>query len=364
MKLRVLSAFVLALFISRLASADTFTQTNLVSDGFVAAANLDPNLKNPWGIAFAATSPFWVANNGGGTSTLYNSAGVPQGLVVTIPSAVGAPSSTPTGVAFNNNGANFHGDIFLFATEEGTVAGWRGGLGTTAEIVVSPIGVSNFTGLAIAGNNLYVADFGTGTIKAFDSNFGFAPILGTFTDPTLPSGFKPFNIQNIGGLLYVTYGKSSGAMLGDGFVDVFDANGNFIRRLVSGGAGSMLYSPWGMAVAPLGFGTLGGDLLVGNFGNGEINAFDSTTGAYIQTLTNSSNSPIVNASLWGLTFGNGGNGGDPNKLYFAAGLDNEAHGLFGSLTNDSPSTAPVPEPGSLLLIASGIAGVVARKVRR
>lgn len=360
MKSRLVLTFVVAVFISGFGFADTFTQTNLVSDGSVVAAHTDPNLINPWGVAFSPTGPFWVADNGAGVSSLYNSSGTPQALVVTMP----AGASSPTGVAFNNTGSgNFNGDVFIFATEEGTINGWRGALGTNAEVLVnSSAGGAVYTGLAIVGTNLYVADFGGNKIDVFDSNLTPTSLPGSFTDPTLPAGYAAFNIQNIGGLLYVTYGKASGAMLGDGFIDVFDANGNFVRRLTGGGS---LFNPWGMAVAPIGFGSLGGDLLVGNFGNGRINAFDSTTGAFLETLSDASSNPIVNASLWGLTFGNGGNGGDPNTLYFTAGLENEQHGLLGSLTNESaPTTPPVPEPGSLLLITSGITGLFFRRFRR
>jgi len=364
MKSRFVLLFALAVFGCSIAAADTFTQTNLVSDGFVPAAHMDLNLKNPWGIANGGTGPFWVGDNGSDIATLYNSAGAPQPLVISMPTS-GGGSQSPTGVAFNTapSPTDFDGATYLFATEEGTVRTWKPSDGTLAPISVdSSASGSVYTGLAIVGNRLYVADFAGGKIDVFDSNFSTVTLPGGFTDPTLPSGFAPYNVQNIGGLLYVTYAKITGGAVGDGFIDVFDANGNLVRRLATGG---VLANPWGLALAPVGFGSLGGDLLVGNFLDGKINAFDVTTGMLVQTLTDSTNAPIVNASLWGLTFGNGGNGGDPNTLYFTAGLENEQHGLLGSLTNDSPaSTSPVPEPSSLLLIASGIGGVIARRTRR
>ena len=340
----------------------TFAQTNLVSDIPGMAARTDPNLKNPWGIATSATSPFWISDNGTGVSTLYNTAGVPQALVVTIPK-LGGGVSAPTGQVFNGTSSVFNGDLFIFATEDGTIAGWRGALGTTAEILSnSAAGGAVFKGLAIGttanGTYLYAADFANGKIAVLPG--GAAPALsGTFTDPTLPSGFAPFNIQNLNGQLYVTYAKKAPgsnddqAGPGNGYVSVFDLNGNFQKRLISNGP---LNSPWGLAIAPATFGTLGGDLLVGNFGDGTINAFDPT-GAFLGTLSDATGNPLVNDGLWGLKFGNGGNGGRTWSLYITAGLNGEENGLFAQVD-------AVPEPGTWGLLAGGALVLTMLKRRR
>lgn len=342
---------------------DNFLQHNLVSDIPGMADHLDPDLVNPWGISMSSTSPFWISDNGMGKSTLYNGSGVKQGLVVTVPPPPGgSPPSAPTGQVFNGNSSVFGGSRFIFATEDGTIAGWSGG--TSAAIKVdNSVSGAVYKGLALgtsSGNSmLYAANFHAGTVDVFDSNFNQVSLgAGAFVDPTLPSGYAPFNVQDFGGRLYVTYalqdaqGHDDVPGAGHGFIDVYDTNGNLIGRLVSGGE---LNSPWGMAIAPSKFGKFGGDLLVGNFGDGTINAFDPMTGTELGTLDFNGN-PIVNEGLWGLTFGNGGAGGDPNVLYFTAGIPGptgqvEDHGLFASLTF-------VPEPGSLTLLAFGFLGVI------
>jgi uncharacterized protein (TIGR03118 family) len=349
------------------AAAAGFVQTNLVSDLPGVAAVTDSNLVNPWGIASSASSPFWVSDNGTGVSTLYNGAGQPfplgTPLVVSIPALGGGPGA-PTGVVANPTSdfalTNGNKAQFLFATEGGTIAGWNGASGTTAEIDAAIPGAI-YKGLAIAnsasGNRIYATNFHAGTVDVFDS--GFAPVSapGGFADPTLPAGFAPFGIQELGGSLYVTYAKQDAAGEDDvagpgfGFVDVFDANGVLNRRLISNGS---LNSPWGLALAPAGFGPFGGDLLVGNFGDGAVNAFDPLTGALEGTLSDPDGNPITIQGLWGLRFGNGGNGGDPGTLYFAAGIPGpggavEDHGLFGSLA------FAAPEPAALALVIPGLA---------
>ena len=350
--------------------AAAYVQTNLVSNIQGVAAFTDANLKNPWGISSSPTSPFWISNNGTGTSTLYNGAGQPfpvnNPLVVTIPPS---PGSTPTGQVFNG-GSGFElapgqPARFLFATEAGTIAGWNPAANATnALIEVNNGGTgASYKGLAI-GNNasgdfLYAANFGNGKIDVFDSGFAAASLAGSFTDPNLPSGYAPFNIQNLNGTLYVTYalvgqGGDDVPGAGNGIVDAFDTNGNLIKRVVTGGA---LNSPWGLALAPAAFGEFGGALLVGNFGDGLINAFNPTTGTPLGTLRDAANNPIANDGLWGLHFGNGGNGGSLNTLYFTAGPNNEADGLFGSI-------AAVPEPASLALVVAGLlAAMVGGKPR-
>jgi uncharacterized protein (TIGR03118 family) len=334
-----------------------FVQQNLVSNVPGLAKVTDPQLVNPWGISFAPSSPFWIADNGTGVSTLYNGAGAKQGLVVTIPSASPVGTSTPTGTVFNPTGANFTGDRFVFATEEGTIAGWQGALGTTAAIRVPATG-ANYKGLAIAGDRIFATDFANGQIDVFDSSYSQV-FPGAFTDPNLPADYVPFGIQTIGGNLFVTFAnkmpgddeETHGAGLG--FVDEFDTNGNLIRRVISDG---VLDAPWGLALAPAGFGDFGGALLVGNFGDGRINAFDPNTGALLGTLLDHHGNPLEIEGLWGIAFGNTGPGFSPNKLYFAAGIDDEANGLFGSLE-------PVPEPGTLWLLASAGSWLIARRRR-
>jgi uncharacterized protein (TIGR03118 family) len=333
-----------------------YIQQNLVSDLPGVAAHTDPNLVNPWGLTFSATSPIWVSDNGTGLSTLYNGAGVAQALVVTVPSGTTDPGA-PTGVVFNG-GALFKGDRFIFATENGTIDGWQ--TGTTAAVEAStPDAV--YKGLAFgnvgAATNLYAANFSAGKVDVFNSAYAPTTVTGSFTDPSLPAGYAPFNIVDLGNLLYVTYAlqddakKDDVAGAGHGSVDIYTTNGVLVQRLVSGGA---LNSPWGMAQAPAGFGPLGGDLLIGNFGDGTINAFNPSTGAFLGTLNDTSGNPIVNQGLWGLAFGNGSQGTSTGTLYFTAGISGpdavEDHGLFGSLSD-------APEPGSLALFGLGAMAV-------
>jgi len=345
---------------------NTYSQQNLVSDLPGVAKFLDPDLVNPWGMAFSATSPIWVSDNGSGLATIYNGAGVKQGLVVSIP-APGGGQGAPTGQVFNG-GSGFNSDRFLFSTEDGTIAGWRGALGTTAELGADLSGSGAvFKGLALAtsGSNsyLYATDFHNGTVDVFDSTFTKVTLTGNFSDPTIPTGFAPFGIEASGGKLFVTYAMQDAAKHDDvpcpgcGFIDVFNADGTFVQRLVSMGA---LNSPWGMALASGNFGKFSNDLLVGNFGDGTINAFDPTTGVQVGTLDGSNGMPLVNQGLWGLAFGNGAQGTSTNTLYFTAGIPGpdqiEDHGLFGAITT--------PEPGTLTLLGSGLASLFGYGWRR
>src|ERR1035438_5310317 len=278
----------------------------------LATNTTDSQLINPWGIASAASSPLWVGSNGGGVSEVYNGAGAKQGLVVAIPG-----DGSVTGLAFNGT-AGFNADNFLFVSEDGTVSGWRGALGTTAETLAAGSAASVYKGLTTAtvGGNTYayLANFRTGSVDIMKGSGGAPNLSGNFTDPAgLPAGYAPFDVQDLNGAIYVTYALQDVAKhdeidgAGFGFIDEYDLNGNFIQRLVSQG---FLNAPWGMAIAPVGFGDLGGDLLVGNFGDGTINAYSLATGAYLETLMagNTAN-PLTIDGLWALRFGNGGSGG-------------------------------------------------------
>src|SRR5438094_634896 len=321
------------------ADLNNYVQTNLVSDIPGLAANTDPNLVNPWGIAFGPTSPFWISDNHTGLSTVYRGSGEIVPLVVTIPPPGGSPAGTqasPTGAVFNGS-ADFNGDLFLFATEDGTIAGWNGGTSAIREVDNSGASAV-YKGIAIAGDLLYATNFSAGTIDVFNSSFGLTTVPGGFVDPTLPAGFAPFNIENIGGQLFVTYAKQDSAKHddvagdGNGFIDVFDTSGVLLRRFASQGP---LNSPWGMAVAPSNFGAFSNTLLVGNFGNGRINAFNLSTGAFVGQMLEPGGRTLTIQGLWGLTFGNGGSAGSRDRLYFTAGIPGggevEDHGQFGEI---------------------------------
>jgi uncharacterized protein (TIGR03118 family) len=332
-------AVAVMLCLSASASAQHYQQTNLVSDVPGLAATTDPHLANAWGLTRGATTPWWVADNGTGVSTLYRGDGTIVPLVVTIPVPPGGtPPSAPTGTVFNGNSADFLGDRFIFVTEEGVVAGWSAG--TNAVLRVNQAGSAIYKGVTIAQNNgsnfLYAANFFAGTIDVFDKNYlpvTLAP--GAFSDPTLPDGFAPFNVQNIGGDLFVAYAKQDEdkedevAGPGLGYVDVFDAGGNLLLRLKSG---RWMNAPWGIALAPSNFGKLSNLLLVGQFGSGEIATFDLKHGNFQGLMRGLRGQPLTIDGLWALGFGNGAAAGPTNTLFFTAGIDDEAHGLFGTIT--------------------------------
>ena len=339
--------------------------TNLVTDDQAAnpAKITDPGLVNGWGMSYSPTSPFWVSSNGAGTSTLYHvdpatQATTKLGLTVAIPGA-----GSVTGQVFNPGGAGqFNGDPFLFVSEDGTVSGWRGALGTNAEALVSVGGIYKGAALATIGGNsyLYGADFGRGTIDVFKGNAGAANLTGSFTDPGLPSGYVPFNVQDLGGSLFVTYALREGsstdetAGAGFGFVDRYDLQGNLLGRVASGG---VLDAPWGLAIAPSSFGALAGALLVGNFGDGHISAYDLATDSFMGQLTTGNGQALAIDGLWGLSVGNDGGAGSSQSLYFTAGPGDESHGLFGVMQ-------AVPETNTVAMLLAGLALFAWRVGRR
>jgi uncharacterized protein (TIGR03118 family) len=359
-----------ALLPSQAANAGFFEQTNLVSDIPGLAGVTDPNLVNSWGISFPPMGPFWISDNGKGKATVYNASGQPfpvgNPIIVTIPPPSILPTATaaPTGNVFNST-TDFGGDRFLFATEDGTISGWSGGTSAVLHVdnMIDPTTNMGpvYKGLALAstpaGNFLYAANFRDDRIDVFDKNFTNVTAMFQFKDPTMPpnnipAGFAPFDIKSINGQLYVTYAKQNDVKHddvkgpGNGFVDIFNTDGTFVKRLISNGP---LNSPWGLAVAPADFGPFSDDLLVGNFGDGLINAFDPSTGTFFGTLKNSQGNPISIDGLWGLTFGNGFTAGPTNTLFFTAGINGEANGLFGDLVS-------VPEPATLALMGIGLFG--------
>jgi uncharacterized protein (TIGR03118 family) len=344
----IVLAALLGLFVRPVAARADYLQTNLVSDGAVPAVQpTDPDLKNPWGISASSNSPFWVSDQGTGVSTLYNTSGVKQGLRVTI------PGGSPTGQLFNSfSDIQVGGSqaFFLFASLKGTISGWNGS--TTATTLVTTAGAA-YTGIAEATNGsdhlIYAAnargsDANSSTgIDVFNKNFNPVTLKGTFQSPDATAGFTPYNIANVGGLLYVTYSKRGSP---GGFVDAFHTDGTFAFSLNGTG---WLNSPWGVVMAPEHFGTLGGDLLVGNFGDGTISAFDPKSHDFVGQLMLNGGQAFSEPGLWGLIFGNGHSGGKTGTLYFTAGINNEKDGLFGSLS-------PTPEPNAALLL--GVGGLV------
>jgi uncharacterized protein (TIGR03118 family) len=345
----------------------SFAQTNLVSDGFVPAPTIDPNLINPWGLTLSATSPFWVSDNGMGVTTVYTGAGTKvnvgglDSIAIATPPGQTSPAS-PTGDVFNIAGTGFNvtsgghtgSSVFIFATEDGTISGWN----PTVDPASSVLAVDNsqggtgavYKGLAIAqtddGTFLYAANFRNGTVDVFDQNF---KQVNSFTDPNVPAGYAPFNVQVLDGHLFVTFALQNDAKhddvagAGHGFVDEFDLEGHMMHRVASGG---VLDSPWGLAIAPPGFGEFANDLLVGNFGDGTINVFNPKNDHFLGKLEGANGAPITIGDLWALVPGTGAAGTDPNKIYFTAGVQNEAHGLFGSL-------AAIPEPDKSAMSMAG-----------
>ena len=329
--------------VSPLAAAKptTFTVKALVSDQPGVAPQTDPNLVNAWGLTSSPTSPWWISDNGTDVSTLYRGS---DGL----PFPPGAPlvvnvHNAPTGTVFNPT-AGFAlptggKALFLFDTEEGKVLGWNGAQGTNAVVVADLGDGAIYKGLAIAdtadGPRIYAADFHNAKVDVFDGSFGLVPNSG-FVDPALPSGYAPFGIQTIGDRVFVSYAKQDAdaadeiAGQGKGFVDAYDTAGNLLARVAQHG---QLNAPWGLAMAPDSFGRFAGDLLVGNFGDGQINAYAEHNGQFTHAgeLRDASGKSLSIDGLWALEVGQGGNNGPAGTLFFTAGPEDETHGLFGQI---------------------------------
>jgi len=332
-------------FTAGFARAATYSSTNLQSDIPGVAAHVDPNLVNPWGMVTNANgSVIWVSDNGTGVSTLYQQDGTPVPLVVTIPtSARNKDGGNPTGVVFNGTGffnvtlnGNSQSALFIFVSEDGSISGWSPTLDRTHAIIAVDNGTNNGTnravykgaalGVANGHNFLYVTNFHSGHVETYDENFQQVNPNG-FADPNIPAGFAPFGIRNLSGQIYVTYALQNKERHddvkgpGNGFVNVFDTSGNFVKRLISNGN---LNSPWGLALVGL-----PATLWVGNFGDGKINNYDPTTGAFIGTISHADATPLQIDGLWALL-----PLGTPTKVFFSAGIADEAHGLFGFITQD------------------------------
>lgn len=309
-----------------------YTLTKLTSNVSGQAKHTDPLLVNSWGIAYGPSEPFWVSDEGSGWSTLYDGSGNPQSLQVIVPPAGGSGSGTPTGIAYNGS-QEFQIDTwpsaFLFATLDGTIQGWSDFDPSTTLIAVNNSSSNaSYTGIGVtahsSGNFLYAADFNNNKVDIYDGSFNF---VSSFTDPKVPKGFVPFNVEDINGQVYVTFAATNGGP--GGYVDIFQENGTLVKRLIHG---KPLNQPWGLAMAPKNFGPLSGTLLVGNDNNltSTISGFNPTTGAYVGTITNAKGKALKIDQLWGIEFGGGSSSnGKTNSLYFTAGPDNSADGLFG-----------------------------------
>jgi uncharacterized protein (TIGR03118 family) len=304
---------------------------NLVSNQVGAATHTDPLIVNAWGLVHAPGSPIWVADNGSGWSTLYKGSGKAINLRVLIPSVVNGPGS-PTGIVFNGSSDfQFQGwsALFMFATLDGTISAWAPQVDLNQAFVQVNNSASGavYTGLAISskasGNRLFAADVANNKVDIFDAEF---KLVSSFTDAGLPTGFTPFGIQDINGIVYVAFADAAGGR--GGFIDTFDENGKLLKRLVQGGK---LNQPWGIAIAPASFGPLSNALLVSNNTNtGTINAFNPATGQFMGTVTDAHGKPIVIDQLWGIEFGGGtANNGRKNQLFFTAGPSNNLAGTFG-----------------------------------
>jgi len=319
------------LLVSSIATAQ-YQLTNLVSNQVGMARHTDPLMVNAWGLTYGPGGPFWLSDNGSGWSTLYTGEGVKKGLQVLVPSESGAGPGSPTGIVFNGS-SDFQvqgwSAIFLFATLDGTISGWAPQSNPNDAIIAVDNSATGavYTGLAItsktSGNFLYAADVANNKVDVYDGSF---TLVTSFTDSTLPSGFAPFGIQDIGGLVYVAFASATGGA--GGYIDIFQEDGTFIRTLAQG---KPLNQPWGFAVAPKNFGKLSNTLLVSNNTNsGTINAFNLESGQFVGTVKDTNGKSISIDQLWGIEFGGGNaNSGRTNQLFFTAGPDENLAGTFG-----------------------------------
>jgi uncharacterized protein (TIGR03118 family) len=333
----------------RTVPSTAFFRTNLVSDVAGAAQITDPNLKNPWGAAVNPVGDFWISDAANGTVTLYGGDvnGQPIRMdapVITIPGATSGTMGQPSGQVFNSTSdfvvpGSGSPALFIFAGIDGTLSAvapnFYTGAPSSNAVTVATVKGASYTGLALgsnaSGNFLFAANNAAGTVDVFDKNFKHTTLSGSFTDPNLPANMTPFNVVNINGTLYVTYENPNNESVG-GLVDKFDTNGNFLGRFAGG---TNLVAPWAVVQAPTGFGSFGGDILVGNFGDGHISAYD-TSGHFLGQLNGQNGQPLAIERLWQLTFGNGSSAGGSGTLYFTSGLNKEKDGVFGALT---PMTA-------------------------
>jgi uncharacterized protein (TIGR03118 family) len=351
-----------------MSSPSSFTATTLVSDGAVSAPHTAPKLKNGWGVAFNPKGFVWVAGNGTNVATLYDGNGVPQSLVVTIPDGTHGEAA-PTGIVFNGTqsftvtqNGKFGVAAFIFAGEGGSITAWAPAVGPTNAFTMYDDGTGGavYKGLALAANNgnnfLYATDFHNNKIDVFDTNFTKVTMSGGFKDPAIPAGYAPFGIQLIGSNVFVTYAQQDAAKHDDvagaglGMVDVFDTAGNLKQHFATG---TPLNAPWGIAQAPNNFGAFSGTILIGNFGDGTINAFDASSGQSMGPLNSSNGSAIIEHGLWGIAFGNDLNNQPSNTLFFAAGPNDEADGVYGRIdlnrtsnSNSGSSTGTSSSGGS------------------
>jgi uncharacterized protein (TIGR03118 family) len=327
---------------------NSYRQANLVSDIPGVARRTDPHLINPWGMSFGPTTPLWVSDADADVTTLYQGATHPGEPLAVIPLVVNIPGGAPTGQVYNptnkfvvSSGSDSGPALFIFASESGNITGWNPAVPSPAPSTEAQVAVSRphaiYKGLAIAntatGSRLYAANFHSGRINVFNGQWTQLQWTGAFRDPSLPDGYAPFNIQNLGGHLFVTYAKqdqdAEDEVAGPhmGFVDEYTLRGALVRRVASHGP---LNAPWGLAWAPSGFGKFSGDLLVGNFGNGHISAFNPVNGHFDGQLRHPDGTKVAIDGLWALKFGNGV-AGSTHTLLFTAGIADESHGLLGTL---------------------------------